>query len=122
MALVGICWVPSQMSLILGRIRLDHHDQIEESSSVARPYPVHEAKAKLSEILRRVKQGRSVTISERGRVIAQVVPIERPRDLRARLRRMEADGVLVRRRKKPRKVRALARKPGALRRFLRSRE
>ena len=89
---------------------------------MARPYPVHEAKAKLSEILRRVKQGRSVTISERGRVIAQVVPVERPRDLPSRLRRMEADGVLVRRRRKVRRVRVLARKPGALRRFLRSRD
>jgi len=88
---------------------------------VSRAYPVHEAKSKLSEILRRVKQGKSVTISERGRVIARVVPIERPRDLPSRLRRMEADGVLVRRRKKVRGIRAVARKPGALRRFLRSR-
>jgi prevent-host-death family protein len=86
-----------------------------------RSYPVHEAKAKLSEILRRVKQGRSVTISERGRVIARVVPIERPRDLPARLRRMEADGVVVRGRK-PRAIRPLVKRPGALRRFLRSRE
>jgi prevent-host-death family protein len=94
---------------------------MHDARSVSRPYPVHEAKSKLSEILRRVKQGRSVTISERGRVIARVVPIERPRDLPSRLRRMEADGVLVRRRKKVRGIRAVARKPGALRRFLRSR-
>jgi prevent-host-death family protein len=89
---------------------------------VPRSYPVHEAKAKLSEILRRVKQGRSVTISERGRVIARVVPIERPRNLSTRLRRMEADGVVVRGKRKPRDIRPLARRPGALRRFLRSRE
>jgi prevent-host-death family protein len=43
--------------------------------AMARPYPVHEAKAKLSEILRRVKEGRTVTISERGREVARVVPI-----------------------------------------------
>jgi prevent-host-death family protein len=89
---------------------------------MARPYPVHEAKAKLSEILRRVKRGRSVAISERGRVIAKVVPIERPSDLASRLRKLEGDGVLVRRRAKARKVRVLARKPGGLRRFLRSRD
>ena len=88
---------------------------------MARPYPVHEAKAKLSEILRRVKQGRSVAISERGRVIAQVVPIERRQDLSSRLRRMEADGVLVRRKRKARTARVVTRKPGGLRRFLRSR-
>jgi prevent-host-death family protein len=95
---------------------------IEEARRMARPYPVPEAKAKLSEILRHVKQGRSVTISERGRPIAQVVPIERPRDLPSRLRKMAADGILIRRRRKIRRVRVLARKPGALRRFLRSRD
>lgn len=87
-----------------------------------RAYPVHEAKAKLSEILRRVKQGRSVTISERGRIIARVVPIEEPRSLASRLRRMEADGVLVRRRKKPGAIRPVAKRSGGLRRFLRSRD
>jgi prevent-host-death family protein len=89
---------------------------------VSRPYPVHEAKAKLSEILRRVKEGRSVTISERGRVIARVVPIEKPQTLPSRLRRMQADGVLVRGRKKPGAIRPVAKRPGGLRRFLRSRD
>ena len=88
---------------------------------MSRPYPVHEAKAKLSAILRRVKRGRSVTISERGRIIARVVPIERPRDLPSRLRQMEAYGVLVRRPKRPGAIRPLARRPGGLRRFLESR-
>ncbi|MGH7730276.1 MAG: type II toxin-antitoxin system Phd/YefM family antitoxin [Candidatus Eiseniibacteriota bacterium] len=88
---------------------------------MSRPYPVHEAKAKLSAILRRVKRGRSVTISERGRVVARIVPIERPRDLPARLRQMEIDGVLVRRPKQRGEIRPLARRPGGLRRFLESR-
>lgn len=88
---------------------------------MARPYPVHEAKAKLSEILRRVKQGRSVSISERGRIIARVVPIEPSRGVASRLQRLEADGQLVRRAKKSRAIRPVASRPGALRRFLRSR-
>jgi len=88
---------------------------------VSRAYPVHEAKAKLSEILRRVKQGRTVTISERGKVIARVVPIEPSPDLPARLRQLEADGVLVRRAKRPGAIRPLARRRGGLRRFLASR-
>jgi prevent-host-death family protein len=89
--------------------------------SVTRPYPVHEAKAKLSEILRRVKQGRSVTISERGREIARVVPIESPRSLEPRLRAFEHDGVLVVGAGSTEIIRPLARKRGALRRFLQSR-
>ena len=88
---------------------------------MSRPYPVHEAKAKLSEILRRVKRGRSVTISERGREIARVVPIERPDDLEARVGQMERDGLVVRRRTTKETIRPLARRPGALRRFLASR-
>jgi prevent-host-death family protein len=102
-------------------MRLDPDHQIRDARLVARPYPVHEAKAKLSEILRRVKQGHSVTISERGRIIARVVPIERPRDLSARLRQMEADGVLVRRAKRPGAIRPLVCRRGGLRRFLESR-
>jgi prevent-host-death family protein len=89
---------------------------------MARPYPVHEAKAKLSEILRRVKRGRSVEISERGRVIARVVPIEDSAGLEARLRRMEEEGQLQKRAARKRAIRPIARRPGGLRRFLRSRD
>jgi len=89
---------------------------------MARSYPVHEAKAKLSEILRRVKQGRSVTISERGREIARVVPVERPADLPSRLRQLEREGVILRRSGSAASIRLVARRPGALRRFLGSRE
>jgi prevent-host-death family protein len=86
-----------------------------------RTYPVHEAKAKLSEILRTVKQGRSVTISERGRDVARVVPIDGPRDLAGRLDDLQRDGVIVPSRGHPRTVRAIARRAGALRRFLETR-
>jgi prevent-host-death family protein len=86
-----------------------------------RTYPVAEAKARLSEILRQVKRGRSVTISERGREIARVVPIERAADLPARLEELARDGDLLRR-KPAGRIRPLARRPGALRRFLRERD
>jgi antitoxin (DNA-binding transcriptional repressor) of toxin-antitoxin stability system len=68
-----------------------------------------------------VKRGRSVTISERGKVIARVVPVERSTDIHERLAEMERDGVLVRRPCRKNGVRPLARRPGALRRFLESR-
>ena len=89
---------------------------------MARPYPVHEAKAKLSEILRRVKQGRSVTISERGREVARVVPIEPPLNLAARLDALEHEGVVVPGNGAASRIRPIAEKRGALRRFLQSRE
>ena len=88
---------------------------------MARPYPVHEAKAKLSEILRRVKQGRSVTISERGREVARVVPIATPLNLAARLDALQHDGIVVPGRGAPSTIRPIIRKRGGLRRFLQSR-
>jgi prevent-host-death family protein len=89
---------------------------------MARAYAVHEAKAKLSEILRRVKQGRSVVISERGRPIARVVPIDRSGDVEARLGELERDGEIQAARRGVDAIRPIARRRGALRRFLKSRD
>ena len=89
---------------------------------VARPYPVHEAKAKLSEILRRVKRGRSVSISERGREIAHVVPVSPATDLATRLAELERDGLIWSGRGSIKAISPLARRRGALGRFLESRE
>jgi prevent-host-death family protein len=88
--------------------------------AMARPYPIYEAKAKLSEILRRVKAGRTVVISERGREIACIVPVERPGRLSSRLARLERDGVIAAGRPVA-PIHPIARRPGALRRFLDSR-
>jgi prevent-host-death family protein len=89
---------------------------------MARAYPVHEAKAKLSELLRRVKRGRTVTISEHGREIARVSPIQATPDLQSRLARLEREGVVVPAAGSVAGVRPLLRKRGALRRFLSARE
>jgi prevent-host-death family protein len=88
---------------------------------MARAYPVYEAKAKLSELLRRVKRGRTVTISERGREIARVTPIRATLDLRSHLERLEREGVIVPAAGAVAGVRPLLRKRGALRRFLSAR-
>jgi len=68
-----------------------------------------------------VKQGRSVTISERGRDIARVVPIAPPSDMAGRLDALEHDGVIARGVGDAKTIRPLARRRGGLRRFLRSR-
>lgn len=82
---------------------------------------MHEAKAKLSEILRKVKRGRSVVIAERGRAIARVVPIEPPATLVDQLVRLTEEGAIVVRRGRRAAVRPLVRRRGALKRFLESR-
>lgn len=41
---------------------------------------VREAKAKLSELLRKVKSGGTVEITERGRTVARIIPVRPPKD------------------------------------------
>ncbi|MBI4539755.1 MAG: type II toxin-antitoxin system prevent-host-death family antitoxin [Gemmatimonadetes bacterium] len=92
---------------------------------VRKTYSTYEAKAKLSEILRRVRDGEVVVVSHRGEPIAEIRPISREGEdgLRQRLSRLEARGVLVRGGgSRQGKLHAIARRPGALRRFLRERD
>jgi len=86
-----------------------------------RRYAVHEAKAKLSEILRKVKRGRGVVICDRGREIARVVPIETSKALGDRISRLEQEGEILPRDGGATLIRPIARRRGALRRFLKSR-
>ena len=88
-------------------------------------YPVHEAKARLSELLRQVKARREVIITERGKRIARVIPFEDEHDetLDARIERLVARGLV-----EPAAEGSSAPLPsaaapskGALRRFLRER-
>lgn len=88
---------------------------------MSRSYPVHEAKAKLSEILRKVKRGRAVVISDRGREVARVVPIGTPKALGERIVRLEEEGALLPRDGSAMLIRPITRRRGALRRFLESR-
>jgi prevent-host-death family protein len=87
-------------------------------------YSTYEAKAKFGEIIRKVRQGQRVLISYRGQKVAEVRPVTRPSQpsIEEVLKDLEDRGVLG----PPAKVRAslkpLVMKPGALSRFLESRE
>lgn len=84
-------------------------------------YSTYEAKARFSEILRRVREGRTVTVSYHGEPVAEIRPIRRVPGLPARLDRLEDRGVL---RRPPREPDTPAvpsrvkRRKGALDRFL----
>jgi prevent-host-death family protein len=86
-------------------------------------YSTYEAKAHFSEILRKVRAGRPVRISYRGEEIAEVRPITRsPVSLKRSLRRLEEVGVIAPAPGKGRALRPIVRRPGALERFLDSRD
>jgi prevent-host-death family protein len=86
-------------------------------------YSTYDAKAKLSEILRKVERGRIVRISRRGVPIAEIRPVRSgPHTLEQRIAELRERGIVAERSGAEPSYRTLARRPGALRRFLADRE
>jgi prevent-host-death family protein len=86
-------------------------------------YSLYEAKAKLSAIIRQVREGRHVLVTVHGEPVAEIRPVAREaNDLAARLEQLTERGVLVRGERDERALRVVARKPGALGRFLAERD
>lgn len=88
-------------------------------------YSLYEAKARLSEIIRRVREhGETITLSYHGEPVAEIRPLPPAEDdVARRLAHLERTGVLV----PPSREGAdlptrLARRPGALARFLEERD
>ena len=85
-------------------------------------YSTYEAKAKFSELMRKVRAGQRVIISYRGESIAEIRPLEQRDSLTSRLRRHEDRGTLGARSERTAELRPLIKRSGALRRFLESRD
>lgn len=85
-------------------------------------YSTYEAKAKFSEILRKVRAGQRVVIAYHGEEVAEIRPIEKKKTLAASLRELEEQGVLSPLVQPRRDLAPVARKEGALARFLDSRD
>ncbi len=85
-------------------------------------YSIYEAKAKFSEVIRRVREGDTVVVSYRGEPVAEIrplVPVKSP--MEERMRDLERRGVLIPSRGPRRGFKSVARRPGALKRFLEER-
>ncbi len=85
-------------------------------------YSTYEAKAKFSEILRKVRAGESVYVTYRGEEVAEIRPVEKADDLAARLEELRARGILSGPAARRGELKPVARRPGALKRFLESRD
>lgn len=82
-------------------------------------YSTYEAKARLSEILRKVESGKTIQISRHGHVIAEVRPLLRaPTDLEQRIKDLTQQGALTPAPEPRASLKPIARRPGALARFL----
>ena len=87
-------------------------------------YSTYEAKARFSEVLRHVREGRTVTISYRGEPVAEVRAIEKAsQTIEERLEELTRRGIVTPANDGPRyPFKPVAHIPGALERFLAERE
>ena len=82
-------------------------------------YSTYEAKAKLSEILRKVESGRTIRISRRGKPIAEIRPLRLgPVGLAQRIHELTEQGVLTPSSNQRGPLASVLDRPGALDRFL----
>lgn len=82
-------------------------------------YSTHEAKARFSELLRLVRSGQAVAISDRGEPVAEIRSLEpKQQTIEERLDELERRGILVRSRDERKPRAAVTHRPGALDRFL----
>lgn len=87
---------------------------------MVKQFSVFEAKARLSELLRYVKQGVEIIVTERGKPIARVTQLEPDKGLVGRVSKLKDQGSII-----PRKSTfwpKLKKVKGALNRFLKERE
>ena len=87
---------------------------------MALTYSIYEAKARFSEVIRQVREGKTVTVSYRGEPVAEIRSIRERRKpmLDERLKDLERSGSLVRSALPRRTFGPVERRPGALARFL----
>lgn len=75
---------------LLVRSGLTSHVSVNEADR----FSTCEAKARFSEVLRRVREGRTVTVTYHGEPVAEIRPLDRPEGVAARLPWMRGRGLL----------------------------
>ena len=84
-------------------------------------YSVYEAKTHLSEILRQIKDNREVIITDRGKEVARVVPMEEASNFEKRIEALKRAGFIRPATGRPSQIKPIAHCPGALKEFLETR-
>jgi prevent-host-death family protein len=85
-------------------------------------YSTYDAKARFSEILRKVRGGETVLITYRGEEVAEIRPIEKKPSIEEKLRLLKEKGILSGPADPTADFEPLALRPGALARFLEERD
>lgn len=86
-------------------------------------YSLYDAKAKLSALVRKVREGHHVTITLHGEPVAELRPVTKAEGgLATRLKELEERGVIVPAVDPRAPFKAIGKRPGALKRFLDERD
>ncbi len=86
-------------------------------------YSTYEAKARFAEVMRQVREGKTVTVSYRDEPVAEIRPLQpEPATIDERLEDLERRGVLVRSSLARRPLQVVERRAGAVERFLTERD
>jgi prevent-host-death family protein len=85
-------------------------------------FSTYDAKARFSEVMRRVREGRTVTVTYHGEPVAEIRPLGQTGGTAARLEWLRSRGALEGPQARERGFTAVARRPGALERFLAERD
>ncbi len=90
---------------------------------MADTYSTYEAKARFSEIMRKVRDRKHVIVTYRGREVAEIKPIEKKEEtMEERIQKLREQGVLSGRADRNAPLEPIVRRPGALKRFLEERD
>ena len=90
---------------------------------MASTYSLYDAKARFSEVSRRVRAGDTVVITYHGKPVAEVRPVrEEEESFEGRVRRLIEEGAVGGKPTRKGTLEPVSRRPGALSRFLESRE
>lgn len=88
---------------------------------MSQSYSVYETKAKLSELLRKVKSGESIVVTERGQPIATLIPFSKPSSIKQLIAELETSGNIISAKPSNGKKFLTYPRPGGLKRFLQDR-
>lgn len=90
---------------------------------MADTYSTYEAKARFSEILRKVRQGEHVYITYRGHEVAEIKPVEqKERTTEQKIQELRDKRILSGPVDRLAPLKPIAKRPGALQRFLEERD
>ncbi len=84
-------------------------------------YSTYEAKARFSEVIRLVREGRTITVTYHGSPVAEIRPIHRPTGTEARMEWLRSRGLLSTAEPQASPRSPLLARSGALARFLEDR-